>query len=353
VNEALPDPLDFAVEVLMARGALVERDAMGAMALLPPEAARALGIDEEVQLSLEGGAAGFCGLGSPLFERLVSAVKARAPVASLRLALEPPRRTQAIEAASRLVVRNGLCDVIDVSPAHATYVAATLAWTAEADDRYQGLFTLVFDAETGGAPDAAFAEALTPTRLPLAAISAAAALSPAVAERAAQWLQRRAGGRAVEVLATVSESVARRRGREQTRIEEYFASLIAETQAPRRAIAAAAIAAKLAVLEADRAAKLRDLDERYGLRTQLSPAALLVIETRVAEVRLRLRRRKGERELSVRVPPGARAVDALACESCATATLRLALCDDRLHVLCERCAHSAQGRLRCPACARR
>lgn len=353
MNEALPDPLDFAVDVLASRGALVERDAMGAMALLPADAARALGIDEELHLSLDGGTAGFCGLGSPLLERIVSAVKARVPVASLRLELEPPRRAQAVEATSRLVVRNGLCDAIDVSTAHATYVMATLAWTAEADDRYEGLMSLVFDAETGGAPEAAFADGLTPARLPSAAISAGASLSPLLAERAARWLHRRAGARAAEALAPVRESVARRRSREQARIEEYFASLIAEAQAPRRAIAAVAIAAKVGMLEAEREAKLRDLDERYGLRTRLSPAALLVVETRVAEVRLRLRRRKGEREVGARVPPGARAADALACEGCVDATLRVALCDERLHVLCERCAPSAQGRVRCPACTRR
>jgi hypothetical protein len=74
------------------------------------------------------------------------------------------------------------------------------------------------------------------------------------------------------------------------------------------------------------------------VRVRLEPVALVALSLRVAEVRLRLRRRKGERELALHVPPGARAPDALPCVACASTTRSPLLCDDALHVLCEACA---------------
>ena len=148
----------------------------------------------------------------------------------------------------------------------------------------------------------------------------------------------------------VSAAVARRRDRERARIDDYFGSLIAEASRPRRQVERAAIEAQIAALRAEHAAKLRDLGARYTLRVRIDPVALAAIATRVAEVRLRLRRRKGERELALQVPPGARAPDALACVACPAATRAPVLCDDALHVLCEACAPEVTGRPRCPAC---
>jgi hypothetical protein len=71
---------------------------------------------------------------------------------------------------------------------------------------------------------------------------------------------------------------------------------------------------------------------------------------RVVEIRIRLRRRKGEREIALHVPPHARTPDALACVACSGTTRAPLLCDDALHVLCETCAPDAGGRPRCPAC---
>jgi hypothetical protein len=68
-------------------------------------------------------------------------------------------------------------------------------------------------------------------------------------------------------------------------------------------------------------------------------------------LQLHLRRRKGARDITARLPAGASRPDALACDGCPDVTTRPVLCDDRLHILCERCAPSAQGRPRCPTCA--
>ncbi|WP_437654019.1 hypothetical protein [Sorangium sp. So ce1182] len=46
-------------------------------------------------------------------------------------------------------------------------------------------------------------------------------------------------------------------------------------------------------------------------------------------------------------------VEALAEAGALAEPSRPAACDDRIHLLCEACAPNAQGRIACPACAKR
>jgi hypothetical protein len=350
IGDGLLDPVGFVAAELGARGALIERGDDGAVAVLPAELAGRLAVPEAIMLAdaARDGAIG-CGLGAPLLDRLVTEVRATVPVASVTWLAEPPRAAVAERLADRLVVRNGVADVLGVAHASATYLAGVFAWTAEADDRYQGLAMVVAHAATGGEPDA----------VSVAAISALIGGDDA---RVADERDARAALGGVATIARrgalaigprldeVGAAVARRRDRERARIDEYFGSLIAEARKPRRQVARDAIAARVAALHAEHAAKLRDLTARYTLRVRIEPVALAALAMRVAEIRIRLRRRKGERELALHVPPGARTPDALACVACPSTTHAPLLCDDALHVLCETCAPEAGGRPRCPAC---
>jgi hypothetical protein len=348
------DPLGFVISELASRGALIERSNGSAIAVLPAELAARIELPETIVLAdattdRTNGSTIACGLGSPLLDRLVTEVRASVPVASVAWQAVPARLAVAERLALRLVVRNGVADVLGAAHAPATYLAGVFAWTAEADDRYQGMAMAVVHAGSAGEPDAAC----------LAAIGAlltgddarvvderhargAAGAAHAIVKRVAIVIGPR--------LDEVDAAVARRRDRERARIDDYFGSLVAEARRPRRQALRAAIEAQIAALRAEHAAKLRDLGARYTLRVRIDPVALAAITTRVAEVRLRLRRRKGERELALQIPPGARAPDALACVACPAATRAPVLCDDALHVLCEACAPEVTGRPRCPAC---
>jgi len=350
IDHAALDPLGFVADELAARGALVERGEHGALAVLPDKLARSLDLPEICALADAASPASVgCGLGSPLLDRLVSEVRASVPVASVTWLSDAPRLASAERLADRIVVRNGVADVLGVAHASATYLAGVFAWTAEADDRYQGMTMAVVNATTAGEPDpasvAAFAgviagddDRVTPARDARGATGGARTL----AARSALAIGPR--------LDEVGAAVARRRDRERSRIDEYFASLITEAQRPRRQVARGAIEARVAALAAEHAAKLRDLTARYTVRVRVEPVALAAIAARVAEIRIRLRRRKGERELVLHVPPHARLPDALACAACAGSTRAPLLCDDALHVLCETCAPDTAGRPRCPAC---
>ena len=350
IDAAVLDPLGFAADELAARGALVERDGDRALAVLPGPLARQLAVPEAITLAAEPGDDRVpCGLGAPLLDRLIADVRASVPVASVAWPAEPPKLAAAERMAERVIVRNGVADVLGAAHASASYLAGAFAWIAEADDRYEGMVFVVAHGATGAEPDAEVTAALARV---ISGDDARAvdADNAQGATGAAAILARRSAEAIGARLGEVAAAVARRRDRELARIDDYFHSLTAEARRPRRQVARDAIEARVAALHAEHLAKLRDLRARYTLRVRLEPVALVAVSLRVAEVRLRLRRRKGERELALHIPPGARAPDALPCVACASTTRSPLLCDDALHILCETCAPDPTGRPRCPAC---
>lgn len=345
------DPLGFVVESLITRGALVEGGAAEALAVLPVDVARSLGIPEEVRLALDPATKGAvpCGFGAPLLEELTRAARATVPVAWVRLESRSPSPAQAMAAAGKFVLRNGLADVLDAVPGEAVYLAAHFALSAEADDRYETGLHLVTGVDDGGEPDAALAAALDPLRPSPALVLAA----PRPLGGGLEHGLVRATHRAREALASFCATVARRRDRDRARIDEYFDGLVADARAPRRLVPEASIRAKVEHIEVERRQKLADLDPRFTVRATVKLSALVVATVPATRVRLRIRRRKAEAEITILVPADVRSPDRLACAGCARTTIRPVACDDRLHLLCETCAPSAQGRPRCAACRRR
>jgi hypothetical protein len=357
VKAALPDPVEWAADALLAAGALVERDVDGWTALLPEDLARDLGVREVCRLvpRAEGPARDellVCGMGTPALDRLTALGEDRTAVAAARLAVEAPRAGQARALAERFVVRNAPSDPIDVTPSLATYLVGWLAWTAEADDRYDGVVRTATCIDDGGAADPGLLELADPLAVPACFEPAARSAGAAALQRALELSAGRAQRSLGPALDEVRTRIARRLRRDHERIAEYFEQLARDARAPRRRLEPAAVAARLAHLAAERDAKLRALGERYRLRVRLEPIALLELHVPALRVRIRVRRRKLAGELALRLAPGASALDPLACAACSGVTAQPVLCDDRLHVLCEGCAPLAQGRPPCAACRR-
>jgi hypothetical protein len=355
MSAALPDALGFVVEALEAEGSLCEPDpaAERATAILPPEVARRLEVPEECRLAVRPGddpGEIACGLGSALLEKLVAEARGLCPALSLRLDVAPPRPTHVRALADRFLLRNGVVEVGELTAAPARYVVAYLAYAIEADDRREGLLRVVASLD-GGEPDEAVQGHLDLT-WPDGALGPAPAPEGLTSD-AARWIAAR-GGWALRAAALprVAE-VTRRHARDHERIANYFAALLAEARAPRRRTEKEAVEAKVSHLVAERDRKLLDLRARFAVSVRASPAALAWIEVPATEVAVTLRRRKGARDITLRVPAGASSVDRIACEGCGAPTSRPAACDERLHLLCEACAPSAQGRLACPVCAKK
>jgi hypothetical protein len=360
---ALFSPLEFSLDDLAQRGGLVDPDER--LALLPRAVAEDLGLPEEVRLTEDlppGGAASpadariSCALGSPLLQRQVSDARALSLITYVKPRSEPvplPRPTHARALGERFVIRNGLCAVLESFPGESTYVSAQIAYSATADDRHEGLFQVVVQAPDGAEPDEEVARLLDPALSSHRLEPLPDSEPPPDMVAAQSFIVRRAVRSLPALLQPVQKSAERRYRRDHTRIADYFSELIQEARAPRRRLDPAAVAAKVAHLVAERDAKLSDLPARFALRVQIGVVALVCARLPVVRLTLQVQRRKLTRELYVRLPAGAHALDRLACDGCPGTTARPALCDDRLHVLCEVCLPNAQGRPRCPACLRR
>jgi hypothetical protein len=357
MNAVLPDPLEYSADALLAAGALVDRDADGWIAVLPCDLARELEIGETCRLVSRAPKQPradllVCGMGAPALERLATRLEGTIAATAARLDAEPPRPSLARALAERFVVRNAPTDASEVSPSLATYLVSWLAWSAEADDRYDGVVQTSVCLDDLGAPDPGLLELLDPLGDPSRFHRAPIAVDPPALRRGLALAAARAERGFLTPLAEVRSLVARRLHRDHERIAEYFEQLARDARAPRRKIEPAAIEAKLAHLRAERDAKLRALGERYRLRVALAPIALLEIAVPTLRIRLRVRRRKLAGELRLRLAPGANALDELACSACPGTTAHPVVCDDRLHVLCEACVPDARGRPSCAACRR-
>jgi len=350
----IPDPMTFAIRALEARGALSDTDPQGPYLLIPEEQARALQIPTELRLSERPDRPGavFCGLGSALLDQLCQGFRGNPLRGTFRIDTAPPRPAQATSLAQRLVFRNAIHEVHEAGVLPAAYGTLLASYVAEADDRHEGLVTRCSSLSDGAFPDESarrFIEpGLWPDDLhlervaPEAGTDALAALLPAV-ERLIERVH----------LPPLMEGLSRRKERDHERIAAYFADLIGEARSPRRKADEAAIERKVEHLLAERDSKLRDLDTRYTLRVRIAVVALVVVVVPSVSVRLLVRRRKESRELRVRLPAQGVSLDTLCCEGCDGAAPRPAVCDRKLHLLCEVCVPGAQGRFDCPACARR
>jgi hypothetical protein len=346
VNGLVPDPLRFASDALQCRGGLVEPQPPGVLALLPEELAASLAVPVEARLGVGGGPdAVDVSLGSPLLDRLVSHAREARPVAVVRSVVAAPRPSHAESAAHRLSWRNAPASIQQVTPGSAWYACLWLHFTAQADERHEGLLSLVVNLHDGGEPAPGLHEGWLSESQP-------AVMDQAVPAAFPTWVQPRVQDLLASRLALVQAATERRHQRDHARMEEYFAALVVEARAPRRKTDPKAVEARVSHLLAERDAKLRDLATRFGLRASWGLAAGVLVEVPVARVWLELRRRKESRQVRVTLPAGAHAVDGLACAACGRPTSAPLVCDDALHVLCETCVPEAGGRPDCRACRR-
>lgn len=335
----LPNPLDFVTRTLDANGGLTERDGDDVNVLLPLDLAARLSVPDLVALRPDDTAT--WGLGSPLLESLVEIERSKVPFATAASGLLPPRPSGARALAEAFVIRNGVASIRAVEAGFAWYAVVAVAWTMEADERYEGVEIGGISAEDGARPPVALHD--DPD------LATQDPIDPGKLEDLGPWIRRLASE--LEAPGPSMALTARRHVREHERIAAYYADLIAEARRPSRKVDPEAIAAKVAHLLAERDARLGDLVHRYAPRVSSRLAGLLLLSVPVVRVTLVARRRKASRDLVLRLVSGARQLDHLPCAGClGWIAGGIALCDARLHELCERCVPESSGRPACPAC---
>jgi len=342
-------PGDWARDVLLSRGALVESEGEGVLrALVPPEVSARLAVGD--WLSLDFGARGGADDPGEWMERLGALLPPSPAVAGARLRMQTPTARIAADAIlnRELVVQNGIWHLVEDYAGAMPYYLFSFQHTVESDERtigYGGVCLngavramaehpelLLRSVRDGLEDDPAF-------NLPGAELRA---IYPLAARAAEAEVRAR--------LAFIEQSANRRLARDWARMESYYGGLLAqlEKRAARHTAgpeAAEKDRGRIQATQLDRAAKLEDLVRKYSLRVQLELTDVLVMSLPVRTISVRLIRKKEERAVTLAWNAVLRTLDTPLCEACAGRARPLYLCD-KVHLLCGACLSP------CPSCAR-
>ncbi len=348
--------VDWATDLLISRGALVETDETGALrAMLSPELAAAL--DSAEWLSLRFGAGAGSDDEGEWLDRLGRLLPSAALVTGARL--RHPAPAPDIDAGAvldrELVVQNGIYRLLEDHAETARYYFFTFHYTIESDETSTGMSTVCLDQSA--------CSVAHPAESLLHAARGGLEEDPAFSvprEELARLLPIALQSAQPEVrrLAAGIEQVANRRlARDTERINRYYRDLLRqiEKRIARRSGDEDALARERSRADAtrlDRAAKLEDMVRKYSLKIRLDPGGVLVASLPAREISARLIRKKAERTVKLHWNPLLGALESPWCESCCGRAHPLFLCDDRVHCLCRLCLAACPhcGRQFCRAC---
>jgi len=344
---------DWARDLLLSRGALVESEGEGALrALLPPEVSAALAVGD--WLSLDFG--GRVGADDPAewMERLSAALLPPSPAvagARLRRHTLAGRIDTGAVLNRELVIQNGVCRLVEDYAAAAPYYLFSFQYTVESDERTIGYASVCLNGASRALAEQAerllraVRDDLEEDPVFTAPMGELRALYPLAARAAQADVRAR--------MVSIEQSANRRLARDSARMEEYYGGLLAQmakraarrTAEPQAAEKAEKDRGRIAATQLDRAAKLEDLVSKYSLRVQLDLTDVLAVSLPVRTISVRLIRKKEERRVALAWNAVLRALDTPLCEACSGRARPLHLCE-KVHLLCASCWRP------CPACAR-
>ena len=279
---------DWARDLLISRGALVEGEGEGVVrALVPPDVSAKLSVSD--WLSLDFGARSGANDPAEWMDRLSALLPPSPAVAGVRLRMRAPTgRIDADAILNReLVVQNGVWRLLEDYAGASPYYLFSFQHTVESDERTIGYAGVCLNGATRSLAE-------QPERLlrsvrddleddPAFAVPAAElrALYPLAARAAEAEVRAR--------IAFIEQSANRRLARDCERMESYYGGLLAqlEKRAARRTAepqAAEKDRGRIQATQLDRAAKLEDLVRKYSLRVQLELTDVLIVSLPVRTI---------------------------------------------------------------------
>jgi hypothetical protein len=285
---------------------------------------------------------------APLTEADVTRAWSTTMAVRVRASGDPPKAASARASAERFALRNGIAEVKQVVTGIASYLVTSVAYRGEADETHEGILRIVIGDDSGEPDSGEIDEAVGVETGPAAPASTMASDAPAerLPALAPAWIAARSREMVERATQPFVREVVGRHARQYARVKARFVALAAAAPA----LSPEAPDAELARLAAARDEELAGLCSRFAVRITCSCVGLVWAELRAQLVRVELRRRKAERVITLRMPAGAHDVDKLRCEGCGALMTRPSACDEQMHLLCERCAPSTQGRIDCPVC---
>lgn len=370
---------DFAARLLDYEGVLIERiEPQGLELLAPAPVAKVLQIPELARLGFAAelpANSERVGLESDWLERFGHLLGERGQTARVTLPVALPQLTNPERVVEHTVnLQNAVYRVVGVAPAWTRYLVMLFRVTAFSDEKRDGIVKLGFNLANGSALDA-FVDDLLSHAIETAGMNdAPPPLLPTqlppdwtlsqLKSRVARALPERIDAH----LAPFLKGMQRRLDRDLRRVHDYFNDLRTESLLRLRKHSAAETETarerlRLEAIAREYGAKVADLQQKYALRVDVAWSQMLEIVMPVQRVEILIRRRKGERRITLDWNPLARKLDVPPCEHSYTqSTARLA-CDDRLHLTspaaqapCAGCAKAycrACHPVQCPKCRRK
>lgn len=364
---------EVVADILEARGAVVEKAGEdGLDVIASSELVRLLGVPEFHRLSFAGRndvkdalPASYDSDYFRSLERLfadagyMAAVMLDAPTAPPeRIAETLPDRLPLINAAFRLE---------RIEEKTLSYFLIYFRFTALSDDRHDGMFSVLVNPMNASTAflENGLEDLAGQIRLP----AANEEIPAAEMRKIIGWAHTAAAGMVKDRLKDFIQSAERRLNRDVKRVYEYYETMKEEIDrharkkmapgggAPVPAENAAAEEmearrSKREAVEAERKWKIQDLIAKYALVIRNNPLCFLRIQTTVPIFFINIKRRLSSRPFPVTYNPLLKRLDALPCESCFHPLGAYTICDDKLHIVCDRCmaASSTSEKPLCPVC---
>jgi hypothetical protein len=364
---------EFVADLLDSEGALVEPVEPDGLEVMAPEPLRAaLGWPEMAQLGFGAqrpAGALAVGLEGDWLDRFGALLGARGRLAERQLVLQAPAAApgdaeRRLEAA--LDLDNAIWRLRDAAPAWTRCMLLTFRYTATSDERREGLIHLGFNSGTGallvgdlvarlrrGLTDAAEWAPVDPDVRAQAGGSMDAAMLTERVRSAVDHLVR-------SELDPFLRAMRRRLDRDSARVHAYHDDLRRAALAKLAALQSARgdklgdkaeagrkrEAMRVAAIEREYARKLDDLRHNYALRVTIDWVQALVVYAPVHRYEVLVKRRKGERIVTIDWHPTARLMELPLCEWGTGLERTRLVCDERLHLT------DPEGQAPCPTCGK-
>ena len=266
-----------------------------------------------------------------------------------------------------LVLQNAIYRLSRVAPAWTRYLILLLRYTAISDEKRVGMLTFGLNLANGSAVDPLVDDLLSAA---LSTEDTAGTNVPADAHLPPDWptlrlhsaVTRALPARVQAHLHLFLQGMQRRLDRDLERVHAYYTGLRQEAwqRLQRQQTDSARERLRLEAAEREYHAKVADLRQKYDLRVTTDLEQALILTSPVQRLELTIKRRKGERRVTLDWSPLARRLEPPPCEWSYTAEITRVVCDDALHLVspaghapCAQCGknycRACQPR-RCPKC---
>ena len=232
------------------------------------------------------------------------------------------------------------------------YLILLFRYTAMSDEKREGIVSVGVNLNHGSSIDSFAGELLHAALDPraIAVVSPAAKDCPQdwSAARLKAYVNRVLPGRIHDHLNLFLQGMQRRLDLDLERVFEYYNGLRQESIAKLKKQKSDSAREKLRIEATAREyhAKIADLKQRYDLRVKVEFSQVMEISSPVQRIDLVIKRRKGERKISLDWNPLVREIEQPPCEWGYTSEPTRIVCDEALHLV------SPAGHAPCTHCKR-